>query len=95
MSPAKSKNLGGVERMKSSAENWRSKPGLAAEQARLLSVKKKGAMAVRIANSSNKGKYRGTGPDGSDHRVGANDFLKVPSRIGDERHYRRDSGVKK
>lgn len=65
-------------------------PGLVAEQKRLLKRHNDGpsVATTRITNCSTSGDYKGQGPDASDHRSGANDFLKIPSRFNGVLHYR-------
>ena len=54
------------------------------------STPKKSAPATpgRISNASSKKNYCGDGYDPGAMRKGANDFLAIPSRMGNTLHYR-------
>lgn len=54
------------------------------------STPKKAAAGLpgRISNASSKKIYRGDGYDPGAMRKGANDFLAIPSRMGNTLHYR-------
>jgi len=54
------------------------------------STSKKSALATpgKISNASSKKIYCGDGYDPGAMRKGANDFLAIPSRMGNTLHYR-------